>query len=506
MSRSPQPATCNLQLATRTFLLITLLSSLFLASCAAPTQVTPSPTSYVTLSPTPLTSPAPPPSPTPSPTPIPLVRPKYTLNLLIDYTRKAATVEETILYPNLSGESLPNLMLAVEPNLWMGGFSLQDLAVDDIPISTYNLEGQRLEIPLSQPLKPGSIVKLSLNFSLILPQMPAYSDPNDVRPQIYGYTSRQVNLVDWYPFVVPYIPGTGWVLHNPWFYGEHLVYDSADFDILVHFGDASEPKIAASGVELLSGDGRHFRLENGRTFALSFSNLYEVKSEVIDGVTVYSYYFPFYAPAGEAVLQTTSQALEIYAEHFGPYPYATLTAVQGDFDDGMEFSGFYFLSRDFYNLYDGTPKNYLTIIAAHETAHQWWFDLVANDQALEPWLDESLATYSEHIFFEQLSPDLVDWWWSYRVDFYHPAGYLDTRIYDAGGYRAYTDAVYLNGAHFLEDLRQRIGDEAFFAFLKDYAAQNAHRRTTTVDFFALLRHHTSVDYSDIIGKYFKDLH
>ena len=487
-------------------LLITLLSSLFLASCAAPTQVTPSPTSYVTLSPTPLTSPAPPPSPTPSPTPIPLARPQYTLNLLIDYTRKAATVEETILYPNLSGESLPNLMLAVEPNLWMGGFSLQDLAVDDIPISTYNLEGQRLEIPLSQPLEPGSIVKLSLNFSLILPQMPAYSDPNDVRPQIYGYTSRQVNLVDWYPFVVPYIPGTGWVLHNPWFYGEHLVYDSADFDILVHFGDASEPKIAASGVELPSGDGRHFRLENGRTFALSFSNLYEVKSEVIDGVTVYSYYFPFYAPAGEAVLQTTSQALEIYAEHFGPYPYATLTAVQGDFDDGMEFSGFYFLSHDFYNLYDGTPKNYLTIIAAHETAHQWWFDLVANDQALEPWLDEALATYCEHVFFEQLSPDLVDWWWSYRVDFYHPAGKLDTRIYDAGGYRAYTDAVYLNGAHFLEDLRQRIGDEAFFAFLKDYAAQYALRRATTVDFFALLRQHTSVDYSDIIGKYFKDLH
>ncbi|MCJ7585377.1 MAG: hypothetical protein MUO30_11505, partial [Anaerolineales bacterium] len=77
MSRSPQLATCNLQLATRTFLLITLLSSLFLASCAAPTQVTPSPTSYVTLSPTPLTSPAPPPSPTPSPTPIPLARPQY---------------------------------------------------------------------------------------------------------------------------------------------------------------------------------------------------------------------------------------------------------------------------------------------------------------------------------------------------------------------------------------------------------------------------------------------
>jgi hypothetical protein len=446
------------------------------------------------------------PSATPSPTPITIQRPQYALNLLINYTRKAAFVEETILYPNLSGETLPNLVLAVEPNLWMGGFSLKELTVDGVPVSTYNLEGQRLEIPLPQPLDPGKITKLSLTYSLILPQMPAYSDPNDVRPQIYGYTSRQVNLVDWYPFVVPFIPGTGWVLHNPWFYGEHLVYDPADFDVLVRFGDASLPKVAASGLELPSSDGRRFHLENGRTFALSLSNLYEVKSEVIDGVTVYSYYFPYYDSAGQAVLHATGQALQAYTQHFGPYPHATLTAVQGDFDDGMEFSGFYFLSRDFYNFYDGTPKNYLTIVAAHETAHQWWFDLVANDQALEPWLDEALSTYSEHIFFEQFYPDLVDWWWSYRVNFYQPVGYLDTRIYDAGGYRAYTDAVYLNGAHFLEDLRRRIGDEAFFAFLKDYATQFAHRRATAADFFALLRQHTSVDYSDIIGKYFEDSH
>jgi hypothetical protein len=390
----------------------------------------------------------------------------------------------------------------------MGGFSLQSLSVDETPVNAYTLKGQRLEIIMPQPLAPGNTTKLSLTFSLILPQMPAYSDPNDVRPQIYGYTSRQVNLVDWYPFVVPYIPGTGWILHNPWFYGEHLVYDAADFEVTVSFTDGSNPVIAASGAEVPSGtDASHkFVLEAARTFALSFSTLYKVQSETVDGVTVYSYYFPFYESAGETVLHVTSQALQAYAAHFGSYPYATMTAVQGDFNDGMEFSGFYFLSRDFYNLYDGTPKNYLTIIAAHETAHQWWFDLVADDQALEPWLDEALATYSERVYYEQTTPDLVPWWWNYRVDFYQPSGFLDTRIYDAGGYRLYTNAVYLNGARFLEALRQRLGDEAFFAFLQDYVAQYAHRRATAADFFALLRQHTTADVSDIIGEYFKSMH
>ena len=62
--------------------------------------------------------------------------------------------------------------------------------------------------------------------------------------------SRQANFVDWYPFVVPYVPGQGWVLHNPWYYGEHLLYDLADFDVTVTFTDGAQPKIAASGAEM----------------------------------------------------------------------------------------------------------------------------------------------------------------------------------------------------------------------------------------------------------------
>jgi aminopeptidase N len=106
-------------------------------------------------------------------------------------------------------------------------------------------------------------------------------------------------------------------------------------------------------------------------------------------VTVYCYYFAFYNEAGEALLQTTVEAMQVYSERFGHYRHKTLTAVQGDFNDGMEFSGLYFISRDYFNLYKGTPENYLVTIGAHETAHQWWFDGVINDQALEPWLDEA---------------------------------------------------------------------------------------------------------------------
>jgi aminopeptidase N len=37
-------------------------------------------------------------------------------------------------------------------------------------------------------------------------------------------------------------------------------------------------------------------------------------------------------------------------------------------------------------------------ITPHEVGHMWFYSLVGNDQARDPWLDEGLATYSEAWF------------------------------------------------------------------------------------------------------------
>lgn len=492
----------------KTIATLALLSFFFflLAACSSPTpESIPPPETPVLPTETalPAESPTEPPA-LPQPT---LERPQYTIDLQLNYSTKAAIVNQTITYPNWTGETLTELVLSVQPNLWSGGFSLKSLLVDNQPITNYQLPNlnQRLEIPLPQPLPPGGTVTLTMTYGLILPQMPAYSNPNEVRPQIYGYSERQLNLVDWYPFIVPYQPGEGWILHNPWYYGEHLVYDTADFDVTVTFTDGSNPQVASSGAEVVSGSAgsRRFKLEAGRTFALSISTLYKVAQRQVGDVTVYAYYFAFYDAPGEAMLQTTVEALQVFQEKFGPYRHKTMTAVQGDFNDGMEFSAFYFISRDYFNLYDNTPKNYLVIIAAHETAHQWWFDAVANDQALEPWLDETLCTYSERIYYETVHPDLLDWWWGYRYFEFQKAGFVDTPIYEGDGQRSYWDKTYLTGARFMEDLRQRVGDEIFFAFLRDYYTQFAGKRATAADFFRVFRENSAADISDLMAKYFQ---
>ena len=490
----------NQHKTTLTLLLILLVSA---CSSAQPTDA-PAPTNtaipFVTE-----TAALPSETPAPTNTPVPVLeRAQYKLDTTIDYDAHTVSVDETILYPNLTGNQLNTLVLSIQPNLYPG-FSLSGFSVNREPNTTFSIDGQRMEVALTSMLPPGEVIELNLQYTIQLPLIEP-NDPTVSRPQIYGFTQRQLNLTNWYPFVVPYIGGE-WILHDPWFYGEHLVYEVADFEVNLKFTDpTSAPVVASSGVAEQKDGFVQYVINSARAFVISASREYQVSSTQVGDTTVFSYYFPFNERAGQAVLMVTAQAMQVFSQKFGPYPHKSLSVVTADFKDSMEFSALYFHSPLYYNQYDGTPMNYLTYIGVHETAHQWWFEQVASDQALQPWLDESLATYSERIYYESVHPDLVSSWWVYRVDFFQPQGFLDIPVYEGQGFEPYRITIYLNGAHFLEKLRERIGDEAFYAFLQDYVAQSSGKIVTANDFFRILSQHTSADTSDLVRQYFQNIY
>jgi hypothetical protein len=373
---------------------------------------------------------------------------------------------------------------------------LQSLSVNDQPSANYTLAGQWLTVNLEAPIQPGQAVKIGLGYQLTLP----YSSS---KYENFGYTARQTNLIDWYPFVPPYSAGS-WILPDPYTYGENLVYEKADFRVSLSFADpANAPVVAASAPASYENGVLVYNLPNARNFTISASPEYLVNTADANGVTIYNYYYPEDANAAAMVLELTRLSVNTYSAEFGPYPHSTLTVCETDLNDGLETDGLYFLARSFYRAYDGTVRNNLSVIAIHETAHQWWYGAVASNQAAEPWLDEALCTYSEHVFFEDNYPDLVDWWWNYRVYYYGASGWIDSRVYDTTSFRAYVNAIYFNGARFLQALRDRLGDEAFFNFLRDYYARNNGRVATAYDFFAILDLHTSADYSDLIRTFFR---
>jgi hypothetical protein len=450
-------------------------------------------------------------TPLPTSTPPRIIPAEYSLNVVFDYVNHTLLVAEQIQYTNLSADQLASLDLIVEPNLIPGGFTLKSMAfTGGDAIDSYTLDKNLLQVSLPIPLQPGEILGISLDYGLQIPQI---SDPSfDFHPIAYGYSDMQTNLVDWYVYLPPYQSGEGWLVHPPWGFGEYQVYDAADFNVRISLAEQVPGLvIAASAPAHQAGDNYSYHLESARTFAWSASTEFVVQTTEVDKVTILSYTFPYDKAAGQQVLQNTADALRLYSQLFFAYPHSTLSVVEADFLDGMEYDGLYFLSHGFYSLYDGTPKGYLTFIAAHETAHQWWYGLVGNDQAVEPWLDEALCTYMERIFCERYDANspphsggsLADWWWDYRINFYEPGGWVNAAIYDFDNSLAYRNAVYLNGAIFLQDLRTLIGDQAFFAALRDYASTNQHSIATADDFFASLKRHTSLDVDKLLADYFQ---
>ncbi len=425
--------------------------------------------------------------------PISLERTAYTFTADLDYNKHNLLVRQTIRYQNQTGQALPEIKLVVPPNSSPNVFSMSSLILSgDVGMLDYSFDGITLTIHLDQPLPEAASVSIDLTYEL---------SPR-LQGGVLGYTAKQINFSDWYPFVSPYDTVNGWVIHQPAEVGEYLVYDKADFELTLNLVNPTGLVVAASA-EAAPLDLDSFKIVqlDSRNITFSVSDQYTVLNNTSNGITVRGYCFKGDETACQASVNYSTNALQLFSELFGvPYPHQTMTVVESDFEDGMEYDGLYYLSDFYFKNYDSTFQNYLALLSVHETAHQWWFGLVANDQALEPWLDESLATYSEYLYIERYYPELTAWWWDYRVNYYKPDGRVNLTIYDQSDLRTYINAVYLQGAVFLDQLRQALGDEVFFNGLRTYT-NSYNGKIATWDEFIKCMH---PDPSDAINVFYQE--
>jgi hypothetical protein len=440
------------------------------APATAPPAATPS--GVPPVEPLPSAAPGTPPAATPPGPAGQPARPQQQLEAVLDYAAHQLSVRQVLTYPNTLEVPLAELVLAVEADARPGVLALETFLVDGAPLAPER-DGARWRLPLARPLASGQSLRLESAYTLALPPLPPGAA--DAAGGL-GWTARQTNLGGWYPVVAPWRDGS-WLVHPAGGSGEHDVLAAADYIVTFTVVGPPEVALAASAagqpVELAGARRWQFAAAELRSFALSAGHEYRVSERAAGTTTVRAYTFPEHTRAGAAALEAAARALTVYGRLYGDYPYPQLALVEADFADGLEFAGLFFLGREYYAGYDGTPQNWLTAIAVHETAHQWWYGLVGNDQALEPWLDEALATYSELLYYESVHPKLVSWWWDFRVRRFQPVGPVDATIYELPAFRPYVDAVYLRGALFLHELRGAAGDAAFFAALQRYAA--AHR-------------------------------
>jgi hypothetical protein len=414
---------------------------------------------------------------------------QYKVAANLDYAAKSVSVAQRIHYVNTTAVGLNEIVLVVEPNVWSGTFQLEGVKVQDQP-GSFRISESRLVIPLSMILNPGCQLTIDLTFTLNIPQigigLGAFKG-------YFGYGERQINLSYWLPAVATRTQNE-WVVHSTQAIGEQVVLELADWDLSLTLLNApSGTVIAAPGTVEQTSDTQWRVVHSGaRDVALSISPAYRVlRTTTSNGITVELYHFPDSQRTlanGQTIdgaphaLEISASAIEQYSALFGSYPYPRMIVVQGDFPDGMEFSGLVYVSTTWFYSFEGGADNYLTVITIHEISHQWWYTMVGSDTAIAPWMDEAFATYSEYIFFEEFYPDLKNWWWSFRVAWYNPQGAVDSTVYEFETVRDYINAVYLRGVQMLHNLRDDLGTQAFFDWLEAYV-QAANGQVATPELF-----------------------
>jgi hypothetical protein len=488
----------------RITILFSLLAATLLSGCGPKTtevvSILPTTDSPPTASPT--LEPTVTPSPTPTSLPLNGQETVYEVNATIDYYNRFITVTSRSRYTNRTNTPINEMVFVVYPIIFQDAIYMKSVTHGDgTPVTNYTWDKFRMVIPLATPLQPGGQIEFVHQFELYMWARGDYGG-------VFSQNGQQLNLSYWFPMIPPFSETDGWIAHdvnlvNSTFVGEFLVFEPADYTVTLQFTDRRENfKIAAPALPTEADGVITYQLDLSRTFTLSISDIFTVAEREVNGVKIQSFTFNEHSSVVNVVADLAVQAMTLYSELFGEYDKPVLSVVEFNSDIGMEFDGLVFLSPYFYNLYPGTPKSNIHVYTAHEIAHQWFFAIVGNDQAQDPWLDEAFATYAEDLFYERFYPEYRDWHWENYITAHNPYGKIDISIYEGGELTEYRNVVYRNGAVFLKQLRATIGDEAFFSFLKDYVRQNRYEIATTEKFWDILLTHTDVDLTALHNEYF----
>ena len=216
---------------------------------------------------------------------------------------------------------------------------------------------------------------------------------------------------------------------------------------------------------------------------------------------------PEQAPDPEARLREIASeiasALEFMAARFGPPALPTLTVapVPGRFGQG--FPGLIYLSTMSYlapqskaiRSLDAHGRLFFSdILQAHETAHQWWGNVVTSAGYHDEWLMEALADYSAMLYLENKNGSkpvamALD---SYKTNLLQTVNgktvestgpiVLGPRLENSVMPNAYYNITYGKGSWIMHMLRRRMGDDRFLAMLADLRKEYEHKPLSTEEF------------------------
>lgn len=446
----------------------------------------------------------------------------YTMDLKYNDTNKMISGTETIDFVNTDDIKLSEIYLHLYPNAFKdkekapftkdeiklaypNGFKKGYIDINNITFNnkvpaSYDIDektGQILKVILPKKISKGDRIKFNIDFKVQLPSSEGR----------FGYGKNTVQITNFYPIVSVY-DKNGWNNDPYYALGDPFYSDVANYKV-----NLSVPKnflIASTGVakSIKHSDNVNvisINANNVRDFAMILSPKFKVAETDIDGTKVKSYYFN--EDMGLKALKYAKDAIKFYNNYIGKYPYKEYSVVESDFYmGGMEYPNLVMISKDLYSKNNIFSLEY---VIAHETAHQWWYGVVGNDEVKEAWLDEGLTEYSTILYIENYygkatADNVFNSIISGQFNKYIKSNKDDAMVKTLGqfkGWNDYTNIVYNKGAMVFNELRGLIGDKKFKESLNKYYSMYRYKNATTQNLIDVVDSVTGKDTGGFFGEW-----
>jgi len=366
------------------------------------------------------------------------IRATYDVDVRLGIAARTLRGSVRITAQNRSGGGIDRLELnTVMARL--GALRLGTVTVDGTAAPA-TIDDQTIIVPLGGVLPDGAITTLVVPFSATLRS--TLTGSSWLFTRVNGITALH-RWIPWISLRTPFDrPNHGDPFVTP---VSPLVTLRIRTDTRVNFG-------ATGDRTTISADGltRTYRAVNVRDVVLTAAADYRTIHAFVGDNEVRVIYRPGF-PAS-AALTAAKAALAKLEARLGPYPYRVLKVVQSAGAYGMEGPGVAWIPT-------GVGTANLTYLVTHEIAHQWFYGLVGNDQAREPFADEAAADFVARYVLGM------------RRGSRCATAPLDRSIYRYSA-ACYYETVYIGGGNLLDDARKKMGSTAFWAALRGYISAN----------------------------------